>query len=170
MSRTYSLPILFGSRAADIGGFLPSGKDTQNLDYDILTTIGGLGYFEEITGRMPIEHATGRATLSASNESMFDIDVASEELYEAIGQACTETVTVQWSHFQFQFILATAEIVWITRGITAGYVPSKLQQALEDTVHYGKLPLKLTDDHLRVIELVLRSSPAKRLRVFNKMK
>ena len=162
-----TLPILIGSKAALINGYLPFWRNGSTNDTDIICS---LEYRDAlIAEQQPSTHLVATSCRGV----MFDhpkgihlnYEVMPDDVVERIAALCSQTTSLFPDH---EALVAPLEVVWASRVYTVGYSERSLEKAVKDAVFYDALPKNLTDELLAIADIIRKRGLVNLMEQLNK--
>jgi hypothetical protein len=161
------LPILIGSKAALIAGYLPYWRNGSTNDTDIICS---LEYRDNLLAeQQPSTHIVSTSWRGV----MFDhpkgihlnYEIMPDEIVDRIAALCSKQTTLFPNH---DALLAPMEVVWAARVYTVGYSERSLEKAARDAAFYDALPKNLTDEHLAIADIIRQRGLINLMELLNK--
>lgn len=159
-------PILIGSKAALVGGFLPSWRKGNTNDTDIICT---LEYRDCLLDALkPSSHiitTSARGVMfDYPNDIHLNYEIMPDEIVSRIAALC-ETETPLFPGYSA--LLAPLEIVWAARVYTVGFSQRSLEKATRDAAHYDSLEKALEPEHLAIADIIRQRGLLNLLELFD---
>ena len=150
MSQTFS-PVLIGSYAALLGGFLPPWRNGVARDIDLCCAPQDLPRF---AGDHAVEIAPGKWHCPRPSQRALEVDLtsATDGRLALMNRLCRERVEIGG----ISVLVSTAQVVWAARAYTVGLNPNQQAKAVRDALWYDSLLLELTDEHRILADLFRR--------------
>lgn len=153
-------PVLFGSRAAALGGFLAPWRNGHVGDTDIMCDAAFLQHLIAHNGSRFIETTPGRGIVPCASAGHLNVDTTAAldgrlAMANALGG---EIRAFDWA--ATPVMIGSREVVWATRAHTAGFNPRQHAKAVRDALWYDSLALDLNDTALRLADLCRRDGLA----------
>lgn len=159
-------PILIGSKAALIGGFLPPWRDGKTNDTDIICTLEFRDYL--LRTYEPTTHLVATTSRGVMFDHVADIhlnyEIMPDPILKRIAALCAVDTPLVGDDTA---LLGPLEIVWAARVYTVGFSQKSVEKATRDAAHYDSLEKALEPEHLAIADIIRQRGLLNLLELFD---